>query len=247
MSWTRRVVVLSLALLLSLPPALWSEEPAGPGTVFVVGGVGGLDPLQACAPWTLPRAGVLHQVEVFDWTHGKCRVLRDLQDTPHLLAQADRLAQQVRQRLEREPGRPIYLVGHSAGAGLVLATAERLPPQCLERIILLSAAVSPGYDLRGAFRACRGEIVSFSSTWDRLILDLGTSLFGTVDRVYGPAAGMGGFDVPADLDDEGRRLYGRLIQMPWRFEHVFQGCDGFHNGPCMPIYLSRQIAPWLMP
>lgn len=222
-------------------------EPPTPGIVFVVGGVGGLDPLQACAPWTLPRAGVPHVIEVFTWTHGICRPLRDLQDERYLLVQADRLACLVREARQREPNRPIYLVGHSAGAGLVIAAAERLPPASIERIVLLAAAVSPAYDLRGALRAARCEVVSFNSTYDRLCLDFFTSLFGTVDRVYGPSAGLDGFQIPAHLDDEGERLYRRLVQVPWRLEMVWKCTDGWHNGSCMPIFLAYRVAPWLMP
>ena len=224
-----------------------AAERTQPGIVFVVGGVGGLDPLQACAPWTLPHAGVPHAIEVFSWTHGKCRPLRDLQDLRYLLTQADRLAALVREVQRCEPNRPIYLVGHSAGAGLILAAAEQLPPASVERIILLAAAVSPSYDLRSALRAARREVVSFNSTYDRLCLDWCTTLFGTVDRIYGPAAGLDGFQIPANLDDEGERLYRRLVQVPWRLEMVWKCTDGLHNGACMPIFLAHMVAPWLMP
>ncbi len=248
MSLNRRMAVALLStILLHLPSALPAGEPAAAGIVFVVGGVGGLDPIQACAPWTLPKAGVPHRIEVFPWTHGKCRLLRDLRDTPYLLAQAERLAEAVRQAQAREPSRPIYLLGHSAGAGVILAAAEKLPPASLERILLLSAAVSSTYDLRGALRATRREVVCFNSTYDRLCLDWGTSVFGTVDRVYGPAAGLGGFQPPTDLDEEGRELYRRLVQVPWRLEMVLKCTDGSHHGPCMPIFLARQVAPWLLP
>jgi pimeloyl-ACP methyl ester carboxylesterase len=248
MSRTRWIALLFISCtLLASSAALSAAEATLTGTVFVVGGVGGLDPIQACAPWMLPRAGVPHHIEVFTWTHGKCRLLRDLQDVRHVLAQAERLAAVVREVQAREPGRPIYLLGHSAGAGVILAAAEKLPPASVERIVLLSAAVSPSYDLRGALRACRRELVSFNSTYDRLCLDWCTSLFGTVDRVYGPAAGLDGFQLPPDLDDEGVRLYRQLVQVPWRLEMVWKCTDGSHHGPCMPIFLAHLVAPWLMP
>src|SRR5438874_3847 len=82
-----------------------------------------------------------------------------------------------------------------AGAGLGLAAAAQLPAGTVERVVLLSAAVAPTYDLRPALTATRGEIVSFHSSLDRVLLDWGTSQFGTVDRVYGPAAGLSGFEV----------------------------------------------------
>lgn len=241
----QRLLLLTLGFLIvhSLPAA----EPRTAGTVFVVGGVGGLDPLQANAPWALPWAAVPHRIEVFSWTHGKLRPLRDLQDVRHLLKEADRLAEQVRQEQIRHPDRPIYLIGHSAGAAIILTAAEKLPPASIERMILLAAAVSPTYDLRPALRATRRELVAFSSTYDRVCLDWCTSWFGTADRVYGAAAGLDGFREPDDLDAEGRELYRRLVQVHWRLDMIWQGTDGGHNGACMPIFLAHRIAPWLMP
>lgn len=243
--WVQPLLLLAFGLL--TVPSLTAREPVPAGTVFVVGGVGGLDPLQVNAPLVLPCMGVPHRVEVFSWTHGKLRPLRDLQDVRHLLQQADRLAEAVREEQARHPDRPIYLIGHSAGAALILAAAEKLPPASIERMILLAAAVSPTYDLRPALRATRREVIAFSSTYDRLCLDWSTRWLGTADRVYGPAAGLDGFREPADLDEQGREQYQRLIQLPWRLDMIWQGTDGGHNGACMPIFLARWIAPWLLP
>ncbi len=239
-------LVLFVVGLLMVRP-LPASEKVCPGTVFVVGGVGGLDPLQATAPWAIPIAGVPHRMEVFWWTHGILRPLRDLQDVRHLLKQAYRLAAMVREELAQHPDRPIYLIGHSAGAALILLAAEKLPPASIERMILLAPAVSPSYDLRPALRATRHELVAFTSTYDRLCLDLCTTLFGTTDRVYGPAAGLDGFCEPEDLDEEGRDLYRRLVQVPWHLPMIWQGTDGWHNGACMPIFLIHRVAPWLLP
>ncbi len=140
------------------------------GIVFIVGGVGGFDILGAASQWELPRVGVHHEIRDVIWTHGWGQVFRDLQDRPHLLRQAAALAEEVQQIKKNDPARLVYLVGKSGGAGVVLAAAERLPPGSVERIILLSAAVSPNYDLRPAFRAARGEVVSFHSPYDQFML-----------------------------------------------------------------------------
>jgi pimeloyl-ACP methyl ester carboxylesterase len=251
MSPTRRLlpaVSLCLGLLVgcvSAPQPRAAAPQAERAVVFVVGGIGGLDPLQLWAPLTLPRAGVPHEIRVFTWTHGKFHFLRDLQDAQHIQAEAERLAEEVRAALDQ--GRPVYLLGHSAGAGLILATAGRLPPGSLERVVVLSAAVSPDYDLRPALRAARGGVVSFNSTCDCFTLGWGTSQFGTVDRVYGPAAGLEGFRVPEGLDAEGQALYARLVQRPWHWGMLLEGCGGLHHGPTMPLFLARHVAPWLCP
>lgn len=245
MSWTRPCLLALLLVCLSRRALPAQQGPAG--TVFIVGGVGGCDPLQWKAPSALPKAGVPHRIVVFEWTHGKHRMLRDLQDTPYLLQRADVLAGLICRTREQDPEAPIYLVGHSAGAALVLATAERLPPGSLERIILLSAAVSPNFNLCPALQSVRREIVSFNSGCDWVLLGVGTTLFGTVDRVFTPGAGKDGFVRPTGLDEQECHLYKRLVQVPWRFDLLHDSCGGGHNSPCMGGFLARKVAPWLMP
>jgi hypothetical protein len=249
-----RRLKLSFVLLLvglDVAPSLWATEPERPepkpGLVLVVAGVGGFDFLGDAAHWALPHAGVRHEVREFVWTHGWGQLLKDLQDTRHVLRKADELAAEVRRHKAADPERPVYLVGKSGGTGLVLAAAEQLPPQTLERIILLSAAVSPTYDLSPALRATRGEIVSFYSRHDRLILGWGTRQFGTIDRVYGPSAGLCRFEIPAGLGEEDRAAYERLVQVPWQPAMFLQGHAGTHLGTSMPIFLAKEVAPWLKP
>jgi hypothetical protein len=217
------------------------------GMIFTVGGIGGLDILGASAHWALPGAGIQHEIRDFTWTHGWGKLFKDLQDTRHLLAKAEDLAREVRRFKAGNPDRPVYLVGKSGGTGLVLAAAEMLPPNTVERIILLSAAVSPKYDLRRALQATRKEIVSFYSPHDHLILGWGTSQFGTVDRVYGPSAGLRKFEVPADLNEQDRALYERLVQVPWNPRMICEGNPGTHFGTSLPAFLGKEVAPWLKP
>ncbi|MBY0523899.1 MAG: lysophospholipase [Gemmataceae bacterium] len=215
------------------------------GVVFVVGGIGGIDCVGHAAIHALPNAGVRHEVRDFVWTHGKLHFLKDLQDTYYLVSRASELAEEVRCFKKANPNRPVYLVGKSAGAALVLFAAEQLPPRTLERIVLLSAAVSPTHDLRPAFRATRGEIVSFYSKYDWFILGWGTQQFGTADRVHTSSAGLGGFARPADMTEDDVRTYKRLVEVPWSTEMIRGGYLGGHQGTSMPGFLAREVAPWL--
>jgi pimeloyl-ACP methyl ester carboxylesterase len=243
--------VLALAALVVFLEAAPAQAQASaaqkPGLVFVVGGVGGLDLLGASAQWALPCVGVKHEVRDFVWTHGWGRILKDLQDTRYLLHKADVLASEIRRAKADDPSRPVYLIGKSGGCGLALAAAERLPPKTLERIILLSAAVSPTYDLRGALRATRGEIVSFYSPLDQFVLGWGTSQFGTVDRIYGPSAGLQKLKIPEGLSPEDRAQYDRLVQVSWSWRMLLEGNLGGHTGTSLPIFLAKEVAPWLKP
>jgi pimeloyl-ACP methyl ester carboxylesterase len=230
-----------------VPSAQRAAAPEKAGVVFVASGIGGFDLASLAAPWVLPHAGVPHEVRIFPWTHGKGHHFRDLQDLRHLLEKAGELARLVREFKEAHPDRPVYLVGRSGGAGLVLAAAEQLPPATLERIILIAPAVSPNYDLRPALTATRQEIVSFYSPNDWLILGWGTSHFGTEDRVYGPSAGLLGFRRPVDGPAEARALYERLVQIRWNARMLWEGHSGGHFGTSSPAFLAKEIAPWLKP
>lgn len=224
-----------------------TESTSEKGVVFVVGGVGGWDILGPASHWELPRVGVHHEVRDFVWTHGFGQPFKDLQDRDHLLRKAEELAEEIRKVKKLDPQRPVYLIGRSGGAGLVLAAAEKLPPDTLERIILLSAAVSPHYDLRPALRATWGEVVSYFSDNDQFVLNWGTTHFGTIDRVYGPSAGLHGFVIPIKLTDEERLLYRRLIQIPWTSAMILEGHFGAHTGTSLPSFVGYEIAPWLRP
>jgi pimeloyl-ACP methyl ester carboxylesterase len=215
------------------------------GVVFVLGGIGGCDPVQTFAPLVFPLAGVEHEVRIFDWTHGKFHPLRDVQDTRWLLRRADELADKIKAVKADCPDRPVFIIAHSAGTAVALYAAEKLPPGTLDRLILLAPAVSPSFDLRPALRATKGEVVVFHSKLDVFMLGWGTSTFGTADRYYLPAAGVHGFDVPDDLDPESGGLYERLVQSAWKPEMLLE--RGFHhNAPCLPLCLGLQVAPWLI-
>jgi pimeloyl-ACP methyl ester carboxylesterase len=237
------VAVLAVALVSASWPETPPAEPTGPGVIFVVDGIGGMDLLGGVAKRHWPTAGVTHEIRVFRWSHGTCHYLHDLQDPENVLWKAQKLAARVREVKAETPDRSVYLVGRSGGAGVVLAAAAHLPPDTLERIVLLSPAVSPDYDLTPAFRATRGEIVNFSSANDQFILNWGTSLFGTVDRVYGPSAGLRGFWRPAD--DEGRAVYRRLVHVPWHCGMLGDLHPGLHTTALSARFQKRHVAPWL--
>lgn len=245
------IVFLAVPLLLGRGLEVLAQGRSSPprpekrGVVFVVGGVGGWDVLGCSAQVAFRKAGLPLEVRDFVWTHGFGQVLKDLQDTRHLLKKAKELAAEIQRLRFDDPHRPIFLVAKSGGTGLALLAAELLPPGTLTRMILLSAAVSPDYDLRSALRATHKEIVSFYSPYDVFILDWGTRQFGTIDRVYGPSAGVRGFQVPAQLSDTDRALHDRLVQIRWSPYMIWEGYAGGHGGTSLPSFLKVEVTPWL--
>src|SRR5205807_1552488 len=92
----------------------------------------------------------------------------------------------------REQG--VIFAVHSAGSAVCLAAAEALPPDSIERIILLSPSIASDYDLRPSLRSAREGIDVFCSRLDIWQLGLGVALVGTADGCRGcDAAGRVGF------------------------------------------------------
>jgi hypothetical protein len=242
-----RLLIVCVFSAVTLPTTALGQgtDPGAPGVLFVVGGVGGIDPLPLMAQVVFPRAGVQHEIRNFTWSHGVGQVVRDLQDSAHLRRKGDELAEQVREVKRVQPNRPIYLLARSGGTGLAVVAAEQLGPGTVERIILLSTALSPQYDLRPALRATRGEIISFWSPHDRMVLGLGTWFFGTVDRVYGRSAGLTGFALPPGFSEADLPLYQRLVQIRWTPRMLSCGNLGGHPGTICPLFLACEVAPWL--
>ena len=240
-----RVWVVAAALSWAPAGARAQELPPRPGIVIVVEGIGGFNVMGPVAKAALRQAGIAHEVREFTWSHGFGQFLKDLQDTRYLLSKSEELAAWIAKLRAADPDRPIFLVGHSAGTGIIVRAAELSPPGSIDRLILLSSALSPTYDLRSALIATKKGIVSFHSPHDRVMLDWGTRQFGTVDRQYTRSAGLQGFQVPDTLSDADRILYSRLVQVPWQTRMILQLNVGQHTGPCFPGFMMAEVAPWL--
>jgi pimeloyl-ACP methyl ester carboxylesterase len=161
-------------------------------------------------------------------------------DTEGQLAAAAQLADVVCRLRKQCPATPIVFVGHSSGTRVVIAAAEMLPPNSIDRIILLGSSVSCGYDLRPALRASSGGIDSFFSTDDG-VLALAEDLLGTADGMHGPTGGRIGFRYPGD--PAACAEYGNLRQYRWRPE---VGGQGTHIYWVRPVFLARTLAPMLL-
>ncbi len=173
------------------------DEGRATGLVLVADGVGGLDLCGMALRYAAARAGLRHRVQVVGWGHGFGRWYRDLTNVANHVAQGRR----GRRRGRRVPGatarrRRCSWWGSRAGPGSWSGRWKRCPKSAVETVVLIAPALSPEYDLSRALRAVRREMVVFWSPLDAIILGPGTSLFGTIDRVRSPGAGMVGFRRP---------------------------------------------------
>lgn len=248
----RSAVRCSLVLIMSL----WSLSPtqAAPdlnpcaaerGTVIVIGGLGGFDTLTTHTRAAMDHCFLNYEVIHFNWSHGKGRFLVDLVDHHNVAHYSRCLADLIMQIRAEDPQRRICVLAWSGGVGVALGAGELLPPDTLDRIVLMCAACSANYDLRGALRSARGGIVSYYCHLDQFFLTFLTAMCGTIDRVHGPCAGMCGFRVPCCLCAEDADLYCRLQEVRWRPAMIHDGHMGGHLFYKSTRFLSNQIVPWL--
>ncbi len=192
------------------------------------------------------RAGApASAVEIYDWTTGLPPLLlvhlRYLDRNRH---QAEIVASKIVAYQDQYPGRPVHLIGHSAGAGIALMAVEALPEgRQVSSITLLAAAVSPRYDLRPALARTERGIWNYSSLGDVAFLMAATTVCGTVDGVHGPAAGAIGFRLPRDATPGEQALYAqKLHERPYQLRMLADLNWGGHFGGTTAWFASHELA-----
>jgi pimeloyl-ACP methyl ester carboxylesterase len=215
------------------------------GLVVSLDGVGGYNWGPRWLRAGLDEAGVKPAIVIYDWSKGPTGLfVGDLMAKERNQAAASDLAQRVATYVSAMPHRPVTLIGHSAGAAVVVWALEALPPNCqVERAILLAPALSPDYDLTKALRAVRSRLYVMYSQADVGLLAAGTAVFGTMDRQHAVSAGLVGFNVPVEADVD---QYVKVRQVRWTLDLVKMGHLGGHLGWTSTRFAREFIAPIIL-
>ncbi len=216
-----------------LPP----QTPAVPATVFVADGAGNYQLLSKALRGVVKKDGRAIDVVTHEWSHGKYRILADYLHHEHACEEGKRLADKMREHRVAYPDRPIHLIGHSAGATVVMAALENLPVDFVERAVLLAPALSAEYDVHPALRSVHQGLHVFCSPYDYVILGFATRLLGTPDHRWTAMAGCQGF----------RAADRKLVQQPWRPADCALGNTGGHFGAYQPEFLRAHVMPLFQP
>jgi pimeloyl-ACP methyl ester carboxylesterase len=216
------------------------------GLIIVLPGIEGRSPLNTNIARGLAQGGVPSAIEIYDWTFAYgASWLVNLADESRNRHRAAEVARRIVAYQKCYPGKPVHLIGHSGGGGVAVFALEALPPdRPVTSALLLAPALSPDYDLRRALRRTKCGLWNFYSSQDFGFLKVGTTIFGTIDREHGSAAGAVGFHEPTGLGDEGAKLYRtRLHQVRYSERMARSGNSGGHTG-----WASRQfVREWLAP
>jgi pimeloyl-ACP methyl ester carboxylesterase len=188
----------------------------------------------------LKAGGYGGPTEIYDWTESDPG-LSALWSRRRNDKEAQRIADKIIQIAKDDPAVRITITAHSGGTGLAVWALERLPEDVhVQTLILLSSALSPGYDLSRALRHVRGNAYAFNSEYDSIVLGAGTRAFGTIDGVRSEAAGKIGFIMP---DRGDARQYAKLVQVPFDRAWMKYGNLGDHIGMLSPEFSQRFLAP----
>lgn len=246
---TRIVFVAGCCLLAGCATAQRSvttyKPPEPPcGIVIVVNGGGGLTGTSDAIAKEIKNSRMPLYVRTHHWSHGLGQIVADMTDEEHAQCEASRLAETIAAYRERFPNTPVYVVAHSAGTYIALEAARSLPPDSLEKLVLLAPAVAANYNVRHGLVAAKC-VHSFSSHRDGIFLGFGTTVLGTADGERGvPPAGRVGFDPPTLGPDEAA-LTERLQQHPWDSSIAWTGNNGSHDGTLRPKFLKAFVLPLL--
>ena len=215
-----------------------SRTPISPATVFVANGAGNYQ-MTTRALRNLARKDCQPlEVITFDWSHGKYRVLADQMGQEHARTQGKKLADVVAAYHAKNPDRPIYLLGHSAGTTVVLAALENMPEPIVERAILLAPSLSARYNVQQALRTVKHSLNVFYSPHDYIYLGAATYLLGTPDRRWTATAGRTGFNQPLEPE-----VQSKLVQRSWQPTDRLLGNNGGHFGAYQAGYLRAHVIP----
>lgn len=189
--------------------------------------------------------GVDGAIEIHDWDRAM-GLVRNLVDHKRNRRDARRIARRIEQYHGEHPNNPVDLIGYSGGGGMAVMVAEALSERIrIRNLVLVQPALSSRYNLSSAIRHVDGSLVHFSSPLDAVVLGMGTTALGTMDRVYGPSSGWLGIDLEYAAPE--RELRDKVTQITWSPSMVSSGHWGGHAQIFGYAWNRRYVAPHLLP
>ncbi len=185
--------------------------------------------------------------EIFGWNTGLGVLADQNASAAYKRGKARKLAQEAAAYSRKYPGAPLTFIGLSAGTSVAVFGMEEMPSDVpVTNVVLCGASISSTYDLSRALRNLSGKLYVFTSEKDA-VLGFLVPMAGTADRASGSvaAAGLRGFRMPYSASADTRRLYAKVVTIPWRPEYSKLGYSGGHTGALSSRFVAAHIAPRL--
>lgn len=233
-----------LICLCIFAPAAWTgcTSTFGPraenGITFYCPGAGNMDFGDIGIRQGLESAGYEGQVAAVLWTSLLGPGVDQRLGNARLGAVS--LARSIEQYQDKYPGRPVNIIGLSAGTGVAIWALEDLKPgHSVENVVLLGSSLWHRYDVSKALRRINGKVYNYYSPKDP-VLATAMKVFGTIDGVFGQdGAGAVGLHSPGGAE--------RIVNIRWEPAFERYGNYGNHTdgtrAPFVKAYISRHIIP----
>lgn len=214
--------------------------------VFIVDGVGGFQAAPLMVRRALREEGYDLGTIFFDWQFGLWgEIWTDLMWLRRNRLMGAKLARKIATFCREHPKTRVHLFAVSAGTGVAVFALETLPRrELIDTVVLACPALSPTYNLAAALRPVR-RCYALISARDRVVLGLGTRLFGTVDRSFARAAGLVGFQRPEGLSAADADAYEKMGAIHWSPQLRAVGHYGGHTGWVNIAFLRHHLLPML--
>ncbi len=223
--------ILSLLVLVGCGPSYGPK--ARYGITFYSPGAGNVDFGDNGLRTGLEQAGYQGQVATNMWTVSFNPAI-DQALRINALAGARKLAGWIEDYADKYPGKPINLVGLSAGTGVTIWALERLKPGYqVDNVILLASSLSNNYDTTKALGHVRGKVYNYYSSNDA-VLQIPMKLFGTIDGKFGvDGAGAVGL--------KGNRT-SQVVNIRWKPDFRRYGYHGGHTDGTSPGFVKAVLS-----
>lgn len=214
------------------------------GLIIVLPGIEGSSTVNEGIVQGLIAGRLSHSIHVMDWRRFRLWNPLHLAMRSHNRLQAERIAEHIRTYRAQFPDGAVHLIGHSAGAGMALFVLECLNDLKINSAILMAAAISRDYPIRGLLDRTTLGIWNFYSPLDLPAVGLGTMLFGTMDRRHAISAGALGFRQQAG---EQAQEISRPVLHQIRFSlHMVKAWNfGGHFGWTNAEFVRQHVSPLL--
>lgn len=211
-------------------------EKARFGLTYYCPGAGNIDGGDTNVKRGLQSAGYKGDVASIFWTIGFNPAIDQTLRFNARLAAA-KLAREIEAYVDKYPGRPVNLVGLSAGTGIAVWALEDLKPGYkVDNVVLLGSSLWYRYDLAAALQRVKGRIYNYYSGQDPVLAGP-MKVFGTIDGVLlDHGAGAVGFQPSRE----------RVVNIPWRPEFERLGYHGGHMDSTAPQFVRAIIAKHLL-
>ena len=221
------------------------------GCVFYFDGAGGGTKKSNYAEGVVEgmlEAGYKGAGEMISWETGRGLIADQNASVAFKREKAAEGAAKIQAYRKNHPGKPVDLLGFSAGTAEAIFALEVLPETApVENVVLLGTSISHDYDLTEALKRVKNKLYIFTSPHDRMLGTL-MPLSGTADRKFDdPGAGIKGFVLPAGASAATRKLYAdKIVTIPYSKDFRKDQDKGRHFDNVKKEFIRDEVAPLLM-